>query len=105
MQDKYTQLNKAKRLALACLIFAASVFVLTVILPKFYPNLQGAWWLGLIKMASEAALIGGLADWFAVTALFKPIPADINVCCNNLITINAWGQNFYIFLLLVECIQ
>lgn len=45
MQDKYTQLNKAKRLALACLIFAASVFVLTVLLPKFYPNLQGAWWL------------------------------------------------------------
>ena len=63
MQDKYTQLNKAKRLALACLIFAASVFIGTILIPKFYSSLEGAWWLGLIKMASEAALIGGLADW------------------------------------------
>ncbi|CAI4152117.1 conserved membrane hypothetical protein [Alteromonas macleodii] len=88
MQDKYTQLNKAKRLALACLIFAASVFVLTVLLPKFYPNLQGAWWLGLIKMASEAALIGGLADWFAVTALFKPIPAKYPIPHTNIVASN-----------------
>ena len=88
MQDKYTQLNKAKRLALACLIFAASVFVLTVILPKFYPNLQGVWWLGLIKMASEAALIGGLADWFAVTALFKPIPAKYPIPHTNIVASN-----------------
>lgn len=88
MQDKYTQLNKAKRLALACLIFAASVFVLTVLFPKFYPNLQGAWWLGLIKMASEAALIGGLADWFAVTALFKPIPAKYPIPHTNIVASN-----------------
>ena len=88
MQDKYTQLNKAKRLALACLIFAASVFVLTVLLPKFYPNLQGAWWLGLIKMASEAALIGGLADWFAVTALFKPIPTKYPIPHTNIVASN-----------------
>lgn len=88
MQDKYTQLNKAKRLALACLIFAASVFVLTVILPKFYPNLQGVWWLGLVKMASEAALIGGLADWFAVTALFKPIPAKYPIPHTNIVASN-----------------
>lgn len=28
-------------------------------------------WLGFIKAFSEAALIGGLADWFAVTAFFR----------------------------------
>jgi len=38
-----------------------------------------AWWLGLAAAAFEAAVVGGLADWFAVTALFRhplgiPIP-------------------------------
>src|SRR5438067_4779928 len=36
-------------------------------------------WLGYIKAFAEAAMVGGLADWFAVTALFRhplglPIP-------------------------------
>src|SRR6185503_1538909 len=36
-------------------------------------------WLGAIRAFAEAALVGGLADWFAVTALFRrplglPIP-------------------------------
>lgn len=36
-------------------------------------------WIGYLKAASEAGMVGGLADWFAVTALFKhpmglPIP-------------------------------
>jgi uncharacterized membrane-anchored protein YjiN (DUF445 family) len=39
----------------------------------------GAAWLGIVTAGFEAALIGGLADWFAVTALFRhplglPIP-------------------------------
>ena len=88
MQDKYAQLNKAKRLALYCLIFAACVFVSTILFPKFYTELQGAWWLGLIKMASEAALVGGLADWFAVTALFKPIPAKYPIPHTNIVASN-----------------
>lgn len=88
MQDKFTQLKKAKRLALACLIFAACVFVLTILLPRAFTELEGAWWLGLIKMASEAALIGGLADWFAVTALFKPIPAKYPIPHTNIVASN-----------------
>jgi uncharacterized membrane-anchored protein YjiN (DUF445 family) len=42
--------------------------------------LLGRWpWLGAVRAFAEAALIGGLADWFAVTALFRrplglPIP-------------------------------
>ena len=36
-------------------------------------------WVGFVRAGAEAALIGGLADWFAVTALFRhplgiPIP-------------------------------
>lgn len=39
----------------------------------------GSPWQGLVEAGTEAALIGGLADWFAVTALFRrplglPIP-------------------------------
>ena len=40
---------------------------------------HGAGWAGYVEAASEAAMIGALADWFAVTALFRhplglPIP-------------------------------
>ena len=36
-------------------------------------------WVGYVRAAAEAGMIGGLADWFAVTALFRhplgiPIP-------------------------------
>ncbi len=37
------------------------------------------WWAGLVQATAKAGLVGGLADWFAVTALFRhplglPIP-------------------------------
>lgn len=40
---------------------------------------NGAAWIGYVRAAAEAGMVGGLADWFAVTALFKypmgiPIP-------------------------------
>lgn len=40
---------------------------------------NGAVWIGYVRAAAEAGMVGGLADWFAVTALFKypmgiPIP-------------------------------
>src|SRR3954449_10400169 len=36
-------------------------------------------WLGYVQATAEASMVGGLADWFAVTALFRhplgvPIP-------------------------------
>ncbi len=39
----------------------------------------GAAWIGYVRATAEAAMIGGLADWFAVTAMFRhplglPIP-------------------------------
>ena len=41
--------------------------------------LAGATWLEVVAAGFEAAVVGGLADWFAVTALFRhplglPIP-------------------------------
>ena len=40
---------------------------------------DGAGWLGYVRAGAEAAMVGALADWFAVTALFRhplglPIP-------------------------------
>jgi uncharacterized membrane-anchored protein YjiN (DUF445 family) len=51
----------------------AVTFVVTRWLQPQYP------WLGYMKAFAEAAMVGGLADWFAVTALFRhplglPIP-------------------------------
>lgn len=65
--DKFQQLKRSKRLALSLLLIAAATFVVTLLLP---PNF---WVLGL-KAIAEAAMVGALADWFAVVALFRRVP-------------------------------
>lgn len=67
---KEAELRRAKMLALAFLAGAASLFVLTLFLPQ-------NWWTGLLRAFSEAAMVGALADWFAVVALFKRVPIPI----------------------------
>jgi uncharacterized membrane-anchored protein YjiN (DUF445 family) len=62
-----------KRAATGLLIAMAALFALTRWLEPSYP------WLSYVKAFAEAAMVGGLADWFAVTALFRhplglPIP-------------------------------
>jgi uncharacterized membrane-anchored protein YjiN (DUF445 family) len=62
-----------KRRATGLLIFFAGLFVVTRLL-------ETRWgWLGIVRATAEAAMVGGLADWFAVTAIFRqplglPIP-------------------------------
>ena len=55
------------------LIAAGAVFVVTRMFESDHS------WLGYLRATAEAAMVGGLADWFAVTALFRhplglPIP-------------------------------
>jgi len=62
-----------KVVATGLLVVMAGVFALTRALQPAHP------WLGFVKAFAEAAMVGGLADWFAVTALFRhplglPIP-------------------------------
>jgi uncharacterized membrane-anchored protein YjiN (DUF445 family) len=62
-----------KRAATGLLVLMAAVFAVSRWLESAYP------WLGFVKAFAEGALVGGLADWFAVTALFRhplglPIP-------------------------------
>ncbi len=62
-----------KLLATGMLVLMAGVYVATRIIGPVHPT------IGFIKAFAEAAMVGGLADWFAVTALFRhplglPIP-------------------------------
>jgi uncharacterized membrane-anchored protein YjiN (DUF445 family) len=70
MSDKEAELRAAKRLALGFFIGAALLFALSLALAP-------TWWSGLLKAFAEAAMVGALADWFAVTALFRRIPIPI----------------------------
>ncbi|MFC5266216.1 DUF445 domain-containing protein [Kribbella qitaiheensis] len=63
-------LRQMRLVALSLLVLAAIVYVVTL-------HRDGGW--GYVNAASEAAMVGALADWFAVTALFRrplglPIP-------------------------------
>lgn len=62
-----------KLIATGLLVVAAAVFIAARAWDDAYP------WLGYVRAFTEAAMVGGLADWFAVTALFRhplgvPIP-------------------------------
>lgn len=79
------ELTDTKRLALVLLIIATMLFLTSIVLPRLIGD---AWYIGLLKTVSEAAMIGALADWFAVRALFKPVPIPIvrnhtNIIPNN----------------------
>ncbi|WP_258804626.1 DUF445 domain-containing protein [Pseudarthrobacter sp. NS4] len=63
--EKAAALRKMKLVALALLIVMAVIFVFAFALQKEYP------WLQYVRAAAEGGMVGALADWFAVTALFK----------------------------------
>jgi uncharacterized membrane-anchored protein YjiN (DUF445 family) len=65
--DKEAELKRSKRLALSLLLAAALVFVVTSLLPRGF-------WTDCLRAVSEAAMVGALADWFAVVALFRRVP-------------------------------
>lgn len=65
--DKENELRRSKRNALLLLLIAAALFILTLFLPQNF-------WISGVKAISEAAMVGALADWFAVVALFKRVP-------------------------------
>ncbi len=71
--ERQARLEAMKRRATALLGVALLVFIAASIYEPLYP------WLGYVRATAEASLVGGLADWFAVTALFRhplglPIP-------------------------------
>jgi uncharacterized membrane-anchored protein YjiN (DUF445 family) len=71
--ERADALRKMKIVATGLFVLALFVFVVAE------ANEERATWIGYVRAFSEAAMIGALADWFAVTALFRhplgiPIP-------------------------------
>ncbi|HEX2850447.1 MAG TPA: DUF445 domain-containing protein [Acidimicrobiales bacterium] len=71
--ERASQLRTMKRRATALLVVVAAAFVAVTVLADG----RGGW--GYVQAALEGSMVGGLADWFAVTALFRhplgvPIP-------------------------------
>ncbi|MEM8981575.1 MAG: DUF445 domain-containing protein [Pseudomonadota bacterium] len=71
--EREARLAGMKRLALALLLLMLATYIVTGIYEITYP------WLSYVRAFAEAATVGALADWFAVTALFRhplglPIP-------------------------------
>ncbi|ALJ19723.1 DUF445 domain-containing protein [Microbacterium sp. No. 7] len=72
-QRRRRDLRVMKAVAAGALVFMAVVFVIAFALQQQYP----AW--AYVRAAAEGGMVGALADWFAVTALFRhplgiPIP-------------------------------
>ena len=69
-QERLKGLRRMRALALSLLVLAAIIYVFT-------RNDDG--FIGYVNAGAEAAMVGAIADWFAVTALFRhplglPIP-------------------------------
>src|SRR5687767_14102632 len=70
---KQLRLDRMKRIATGLLALVTAIFVVARLLERRWP------WLAVVRATAEAAMVGALADWFAVTALFRrplglPIP-------------------------------
>ncbi|RMF03695.1 MAG: DUF445 domain-containing protein [Chloroflexi bacterium] len=64
-QGRQVELNRMKLIATAMLGLAIVIFVVASLFE------EQAVWIGFVRAAAEAAMVGAIADWFAVTALFR----------------------------------
>ncbi|MFI6375793.1 DUF445 domain-containing protein [Streptomyces sp. NPDC050546] len=74
-EEKQRGVRRMKLTATGLLVFVAVVYILA----KWAQNSGAGPWAAYVAAASEAGMVGALADWFAVTALFRhplgiPIP-------------------------------
>ncbi|WP_436843705.1 DUF445 domain-containing protein [Streptomyces sioyaensis] len=74
-EERRRAVRRMKTLATGMLLGVALVYVLA----KWAGSAGAGGWTGFVAAAAEAGMVGALADWFAVTALFKrpmglPIP-------------------------------
>ena len=75
---RLSALVRMKRLAVGLLLVMAVVFAVSFALQERYPALQ------YVRAAAEGGMVGGLADWFAVTALFR-YPLGLRIPHTNII--------------------
>ena len=77
--DRLAALRRMQGIALSLLGAMAVLFVVSFLLQAHHPG-----W-GYVRAASEGGMVGALADWFAVTALFRH-PLGIKIPHTNLIS-------------------
>ncbi|HSP53208.1 MAG TPA: DUF445 domain-containing protein [Cryobacterium sp.] len=75
---RLTALIRMKRLAIGLLLLMAVVFATSFALQDTYP------WLHYVRAAAEGGMVGAIADWFAVTALFR-YPLGLRIPHTNII--------------------
>ncbi|NBM16795.1 DUF445 domain-containing protein [Streptomyces sp. GC420] len=73
--EKRRGVRRMKAIAAGLLLFVALIYILA----KWAQNAGAGGWAAYVAAAAEAGMVGALADWFAVTALFRhplgiPIP-------------------------------
>lgn len=71
-------LQSSRRFASIALVVAALTWFILLLAAKFFP--AQSWWIHILVLSAEAGVVGGLADWYAITVLFRnpfghvPIP-------------------------------
>ena len=71
-------LNRSKRFATIALVVAVVIWIALIISAKLLP--EYVWFIHILMLGAEAGVVGGLADWYAITVLFRnpfgkiPIP-------------------------------
>lgn len=63
--ERAAALRRMKTVATGLLVLLAIIFVVSFALQEQHP------WLRYVRAAAEGGMVGALADWFAVTALFR----------------------------------
>lgn len=63
--EKQAELRSMKFRATALLVGVTLVFIATKLMDSTL------FWVGLVQATAEASMVGAIADWFAVTALFR----------------------------------
>lgn len=81
MSEKARQLRKYKAIATGLFLLMAGIFIFSTLYQKSH---QDTLWVGYLKAFAEAAMVGALADWFAVEALFHH-PLGLKIPHTNLI--------------------
>ena len=77
-QARRRALTNMKRLAAGLLALMAVIFSVSFALQERYP------WLEYVRAAAEGGMVGAIADWFAVTALFR-YPLGLRIPHTNII--------------------
>lgn len=71
-------LQRSKRFATIALVVAVLAWLALMITAKLLP--EYVWLIHILMLSAEAGVVGGLADWYAITVLFRnpfgrlPIP-------------------------------